>query len=160
MGICPNKNSPNIPQGYVFQYVHISIICHSQKLETTIQMSLNLRMDIKIIVHSNNEILFIYCKWRHHEIAGNQMEYKNSILIEIIHFPKWYACYEITNLWIFNKGYRLHKTYSTNLRKFNIQESLSENDSIPFRRGNKRIPGYRQRHEADRKWNYLRCIWR
>jgi hypothetical protein len=38
------KRCPTMPQGHMFQYVHSSLICDSQKLETT-QMSHNRRMD-------------------------------------------------------------------------------------------------------------------
>ena len=45
-----SKRYSNIPQRYLLNYVHSSLICNSQKLETT-QMPLNWRMDKEKVVH-------------------------------------------------------------------------------------------------------------
>ena len=46
-------------QGHMLHYVHESLICDSQMLETT-QMSHNRRMDTEIVVHLHNKILLSY----------------------------------------------------------------------------------------------------
>jgi len=60
-----------MPQGHMFQYVHRSLICDGQKLETT-QMSQDRRMDtemwfIYIMEYysaiKNEDILSFACKW-------------------------------------------------------------------------------------------------
>jgi hypothetical protein len=43
----------------MLHYVHISLICNSQKLERT-QMSLNKGMDIENVVHLHNGVLLSY----------------------------------------------------------------------------------------------------
>ena len=53
------KRYSTIPQGHVLHYVHRSLICNNQKLETT-QMSLNQRMDTEHVVHLYNGILVSY----------------------------------------------------------------------------------------------------
>jgi hypothetical protein len=53
------KGCPTMPQGHLFHYVHSSLICDSQQLETT-QMSHNRRMDTENVVHLHNRILFSY----------------------------------------------------------------------------------------------------
>jgi hypothetical protein len=45
-----------MPQGHVFQYVHRSLICDSQKLETT-WMPQNKKIDKENVVHLNNGIV-------------------------------------------------------------------------------------------------------
>ena len=57
-GNIPQRSSI-IPQGYMFYYIHSSLICNRQRLETT-QMSVNQRMNTKNVVHLNNGILFSY----------------------------------------------------------------------------------------------------
>jgi hypothetical protein len=39
-----------MPQGHVFHYAHSSLVCDSQKLETT-QISLGIRMNTENVVH-------------------------------------------------------------------------------------------------------------
>jgi hypothetical protein len=58
LGILPKRCS-SISQGHVFHYVHSSLICNSQKLETT-QMSFNQRMDTENVVHLYNGTVFSY----------------------------------------------------------------------------------------------------
>jgi hypothetical protein len=65
-----------MPQGCVFHYVHSSLICGSQKLETT-QMSHNRRMDTEMEYYSaikNKDGL---------RFAGKWMELENIILSEV-----------------------------------------------------------------------------
>jgi hypothetical protein len=52
-----SKRYPTMPQGHLFHYVHRSLICYSQKLETT-QMSHDRAMDMKN-VNLHNGILLI-----------------------------------------------------------------------------------------------------
>jgi hypothetical protein len=47
------KRCPTMQQEHVFHYVYSSLICDSQKLETT-QMSHNRRMDTENAVHLHN----------------------------------------------------------------------------------------------------------
>jgi hypothetical protein len=53
------KRYPTTPQGHMFHYVHSSLICDSQKLETT-HISLNKRMYTENVVHLHNGVLFSY----------------------------------------------------------------------------------------------------
>ena len=50
------KGCSVVPQGHVLNYVHSSIVCHSQNLETT-EMPLNQRMDKENVVHLHNGVL-------------------------------------------------------------------------------------------------------
>jgi len=50
------KDVPPMPQGHLFHYVHSSLICDSQKLETT-QLFHNRRMDTENVVHLFNGML-------------------------------------------------------------------------------------------------------
>jgi hypothetical protein len=49
----------NHTTGHMFHYVHGSLICDSQKLETT-QMSHNKRMDTENVVYLHNGVLLSY----------------------------------------------------------------------------------------------------
>jgi hypothetical protein len=49
-------------------YVHNSLICNSQKLETT-QTSLHKRINTENVVHLHSGILFNYEKQGHHEFS-------------------------------------------------------------------------------------------
>jgi hypothetical protein len=53
------KDAPQYHMGHMFHCGHGSLICNSQKLETT-QMSYNRRMDTENVVHLLNGILFSY----------------------------------------------------------------------------------------------------
>ena len=61
-----SKRCSIVPQGHGFNYVHSSIVCHSQNLETT-HMPLDRRMDKENMVHlqsrKKNDIL---------KFAGNE----------------------------------------------------------------------------------------
>jgi hypothetical protein len=48
-----------MPQGDMLHYVYSSLICDSQKLETT-KMSLKERMDTENVIDLHNGILFSY----------------------------------------------------------------------------------------------------
>ena len=52
----------------MLQYIHISLIYNSQKLERT-QMSFNKGMDTEIVVHlhKNNEFMKFFGKWMYLE---------------------------------------------------------------------------------------------
>jgi hypothetical protein len=54
-----SKRCSNMPQGYVFHYVHSGLICDSQKLKTTL-MSHDRRMDTENVVHLHNGIVLSY----------------------------------------------------------------------------------------------------
>ena len=56
-----------VPQGPVLNYLHSSIFCHSQKLET-IEMPLDQRIDEENVVHLQNGVLHSRKKW-HLEIC-------------------------------------------------------------------------------------------
>ena len=65
------KDYPPYHNGTCSKYVHSSLICNSQKLETT-QMSLNWRMDIENVIHltmeyysaiKNEDIMNFASKW-------------------------------------------------------------------------------------------------
>jgi hypothetical protein len=53
------KSCPTMPQGQVFHYVYSSLVCDSQKLETT-QMFHDRRMDTENVIHLHNGILLSY----------------------------------------------------------------------------------------------------
>jgi hypothetical protein len=53
------KDAPIMPQEHMFHCVHSSLICDSQKLETT-QMFHNRRMDTESVVHLHNRVLLSY----------------------------------------------------------------------------------------------------
>jgi hypothetical protein len=57
-----------MPQGHVFNFVHSSLVCDSQRLETT-QMSHDRRMDTENAVHLQIGILFIYEEQEHPEFC-------------------------------------------------------------------------------------------
>jgi hypothetical protein len=72
-----------MPQGDMFHYVHNSLICDSQKLETT-QMSHNGRTDAENVfyLHSGNPAI------KNKDImsfSGKWMELANIILSEVTH---------------------------------------------------------------------------
>jgi hypothetical protein len=75
------KLSPTMPQEHMFHYVHNSLVCNSQKLETT-QMSHDRRMDTEmwlIYTIKNEDIM---------RFAGEWMELENIMLSEITQAPK------------------------------------------------------------------------
>jgi hypothetical protein len=57
--------------------------------------------------------------------------------------PKGHAWFVLTNNWILAKKYRIPIMQLIDHKKFNKQQGLSEDDSIPFRRGNKIVTGGR-----------------
>jgi hypothetical protein len=50
------QKCPTMPQAQVFHYIHSSLICDSQKLETA-QMSHNRRMDAENMIHLHTQQL-------------------------------------------------------------------------------------------------------
>ena len=73
---CSIKSQENL-----FNYVHSSIICNSQKLEPT-EMPLNQRIDKENVVHSLNGSL-LCCKIQQHHEIFRQMELEKKILSEV-----------------------------------------------------------------------------
>ena len=71
-----------MPQGHVLNYVHSSIACHSQNLETT-QMPLNWRMDKENVVHLHNGVLLGGKKTRPFWNLQTKMDLENIILSEV-----------------------------------------------------------------------------
>ncbi|KAL6053905.1 hypothetical protein STEG23_005770 [Scotinomys teguina] len=80
------KECPVIPQGHMFNYVHSSIICNSQNLETT-QMPFNRRMDKENVVHIHNGVLRSRENNDIIKFAGKWMELENVILSEVVLYP-------------------------------------------------------------------------
>jgi hypothetical protein len=77
---------PTIPQEQEVYYVHSSITCDSQKLETT-KMSHDRRLDTENTVHLHNEILAIKNK-DILSFADKWMELENTILSEVTQIQK------------------------------------------------------------------------
>jgi len=72
-----------MPQEHVFHYIHSSLICDRQKLETT-QMSHDRRIIAENVVHLHDGILL--SSFKNEDIlsfAGKWLELENIILSEV-----------------------------------------------------------------------------
>ena len=75
------KRCPIMPQGHMFPYASSSLICHSQKLETT-QMSHNVKMGTENVVSLQNGILHSAIKNEDiPSFASKLVELENIILM-------------------------------------------------------------------------------
>ena len=80
------KKCSILSQGHVLNYVHSSIICHSQNLETT-SIPLDWSMDKENVACLHNGVVHSRKKWRL-EINRQWMDLENIILSEVTQTQK------------------------------------------------------------------------
>jgi hypothetical protein len=107
-----------------------------------IQMSLNRRMDIEIVVYLDNgaQLLLIYPAIVYNEFMkflGNCMELENIILSDVTQsITKEQTLYVLSDNWILSQKLGIPKIQFTEYRKLKKKEDQSVDTSI-LRRGNK-----------------------
>jgi hypothetical protein len=86
LGINP-KDAPPYHRGILFYYVHSSLVCDTEKLETA-QISQDRRMDTENKVHLHNGICSAIKSEDILSVAGKWMELENNILSEVTQTQK------------------------------------------------------------------------
>jgi hypothetical protein len=93
------------------------------------------------VVHLHIGILFSYLKQRHDEFCGQMNRTWKHHPVWGNPDPKGHAWYGLTDKWILAKKYRIPLIQSTDSKKLNKKECLSEDASVSLRRRNKIVTG-------------------